>query len=203
MKYTDSVIIVFAKAPVPGQVNTRLIPAIGEEQATRLQYELIHQRLSLLTQPKLCEVLLYCAPDISHPCFKECADEYSVNLVEQQGVDLGVRMANAIEEQSQYFKNVVVVGTDAPALELDRIEQAIVQLRDGKEVVVVPASDGGYVLIGMSQYYKALFCSVPWGTDRVMTKTRGNSVAAGLKMVELETCWDIDTPEDYARYKQT
>jgi len=203
MKYTDTVVIVFAKAPVPGRVNTRLIPVIGEEAAARLQYDLIHQRLSLLTQAKLCEVMLYCSPDTGHSCFRECADEYSIDLVEQKGVDLGARMANAIKEQSEHFNNVIILGTDAPALELDRIEEAIITLQEGKEAVVVPASDGGYVLIGMSQYYEALFISVPWGTDRVLIKTRGNSVAAGLKLVELEECWDIDTPEDYARYKQS
>ena len=200
MKYSDTVIIVFAKAPVPGDVNTRLIPDIGVEKATQLQYDCISHRLIKLTEAGLCSIVLYCMPDTSHDFFQDCAQQYSVVLKSQQGLDLGERMANAIEEQLVDFNNVIVVGTDAPALDVEQIENAIQALLTKHKIVIVPAEDGGYVLIGMNQLYKALFFSVPWGTDRVLTKTRANSIAAGLKVLELQTCWDIDRPDDYHRW---
>lgn len=200
MKYSDTVVLVFAKAPVSGEVNTRLIPEIGVEKATQLQHDLIQHRLSSLTESNLCRVVLYCMPDTSNDFFKQCSKQYSVELKNQHGTDLGERMANAIEEQSSAFNNVIVIGTDAPALDVNQIEIAIDTLGSDKDVVLVPAEDGGYVLIGMKQCYKVLFLSVPWGTERVLTKTRANGIAAGLILSELETCWDIDRPEDYHRW---
>jgi len=69
-------------------------------------------------------------------------------------------------------------------------------------LVFVPAEDGSYVLIGMSKQYKEIFLSVPWGTDRVLKKTRGNIIALGLNVNELPKCWDIDRVEDYERYQE-
>lgn len=200
MKYPDTVILVFAKAPVVGKVNTRLIPEIGLEKATQLQHDLIHERLTSLTGSDLCKVVLYCMPDITADFFKHCSKRYAVELNKQRGVDLGERMANAVDEQSRAFDKVIVVGTDAPALDCPQIENAIKALTQGNDVVIVPAEDGGYVLIGMHDCHKALFFSVPWGTDRVLIKTRANGVAAGLKQVELETSWDIDRVDDYYRW---
>lgn len=200
MKYPDSVVLIFTKAPVSGQVNTRLIPVIGQEKATRLQQDLIHHRLLQITEPKLCRVVLYCLPDTRNHFFQQCAEQYSVELKNQTGNDLGERMANAIDEQSTVSANVVLIGTDAPALDCNQVETAIETLRSGKDVVIVPAEDGGYVLIGMKQCYRALFLTVPWGTERVLIKTRANAIAIGLKMVELDQCWDIDRPEDYYRW---
>jgi len=200
MKYPDTVILVFAKAPVVGKVNTRLIPEIGLEKATRLQHDLIHERLTSLTDSGLCKVVLYCMPDITADFFKRCSKRYAVELKKQRGLDLGERMANAVDEQSRVFDKVIVVGTDAPALDCPQIENAIKALTEGNDVVIVPAEDGGYVLIGMHDCHKALFLSVPWGTDRVLIKTRANGVAAGLKQAELETSWDIDRVDDYYRW---
>ena len=200
MKYSDTVVIVFAKSPVSGEVNTRLIPDLGVESATQLQHDLTHERLASLTGSGLCEVVLYCSPDTTDVFFKDCARQYSVELKQQCGVDLGEKMANAIDEQIKDFNSVIVVGTDAPALSCDQIEDAIKIINDGNDVVIVPAEDGGYVLIGMNHPHKTLFLSVPWGTDRVMIKTRANGIAAGLKLIELESCWDIDRVEDYYRW---
>ena len=200
IKYPDAVVLVFAKAPVAGMVNTRLIPDIGVAKATRLQHDLIHKRLASLTDAGLCKVVLYCSPDITDDFFKACTKQYSVELKNQSGVDLGEKMANAIDEQSRSYNNVIIVGTDAPALDSDQVEDAIKTLNDGNDVVIVPAEDGGYVLIGMNQPHKVLFLSVPWGSERVLTKTRANVVAAGLKLTELETSWDIDRAEDYYRW---
>ena len=109
-------------------------------------------------------------------------------------------MSSAITINLQTCKHVVLVGTDAPALGIDQIEHAIINLRNGPDVVITPAEDGGYVLIGMNQPHEAIFKSVPWATDKVLATTLENIHTLGLEVTELETCWDIDRPEDYERY---
>ncbi len=93
MWYHDSVVLLFAKAPVEGKVNTRLIADIGVSAATELQHELIHHRLSMLSRANLCDVRLLCAPDSRHECFVRCRQQYPISLFEQSGTDLGERMA--------------------------------------------------------------------------------------------------------------
>jgi hypothetical protein len=200
LKYTDTVLLVFAKAPVSGDVNTRLIPHIGVDKATLLQEELIHSRLKTFTEADVCHVQLWCSPDCNNNFFNKCQEVYDVALFKQEGADLGARMSSAIKQSLEKFKHVVVIGTDAPALGINQIEEAINVLKNGDEIVLVPAEDGGYVLIGMNKHYSEIFLTVPWSTDRVLRKTRGNIIALGLKYHELDECWDIDRPEDYDRY---
>lgn len=201
-KYTDTVILVFAKAPIAGNVNTRLIPDIGVAAATQLQEELIHLRLEDLSKKNLCEVELWCSPDSNHTYFHDCKKLYGVTLFNQQGDNLGARMSSAIKESLQRFRRVILVGTDAPSLTIDQIEEAINKLDETKDVVIAPAEDGGYVLIGMNQYCDAIFKSVPWGTGEVLSCTREKIKKNNLIADELKLCWDIDRVEDYQRYKK-
>lgn len=200
LKYADTALLLFAKAPIPGEVNTRLIPDVGVEVATRLQAELIQSRLKSFSRSKLCDMQLWCSPDTNHALFKDCNEKFNISLNVQKGNDLGARMSDAINTTLKKYKHVVLIGTDAPALEVLQIEAAIKSLHCDNKIVLVPAEDGGYVLIGMSCHYHEVFLSVPWGTDRVLRKTRANVVALGLQLHELDTCWDIDRIEDYERY---
>ncbi len=201
-KHPDAILLVFAKAPVAGTVNTRLIPDIGIEAATELQSELVHSRLSALKASELCEVQLWCAPDCEHDFFQHCKNRYEVALHQQQGADLGERMSQAIKTGLQKFKRVVLIGTDAPSLTTAQIEQAIEKLGEVNDVVIAPAEDGGYVLIGMSRYCGAVFQSIPWSSAGVLAATHENIRLNNLTSSELELCWDIDRVEDYRRYKK-
>lgn len=201
-KYPDAVLLVFAKAPIVGTVNTRLIPDIGVEAATELQSELVHSRLAALKASELCAVQLWCAPNCEHDFFQHCKHRYEVTLHQQQGADLGERMAQAINTGLQKFKRVVLIGTDAPSLIPQQIENAIIKLGEANDIVIAPAEDGGYVLIGMSRPCDAVFQSVVWGSDKVLAATRENIRQNNLASAELEPCWDIDRVEDYRRYKK-
>jgi uncharacterized protein len=200
MYYDDTVILLYAKAPVEGTVNTRLIPDLGVQTATRLQYDLIHQRLSMLEKAKLCTVYLMCAPDRQHPCFIQCERDYSVTLFEQSGSDLGERILNGARHAVSRFKHCVVIGTDAPALDAGMITQAIDVLHSHKEVVFVPAEDGGYVLIGMQYPHDFLFKQIAWGSSKVMQQSREQLDLRNVPYAELATCWDVDRLEDFQRY---
>lgn len=201
--YDDTVVILFAKAPVAGQVNTRLIPDIGEVAATQLQHDLIYHRLDMLTSSGLCEVRLMCAPDVQHDCFQSCNAKYGIELHVQQGDDLGERMFNGVTEALKDYRYCIIIGTDAPALDAANIKQAIEVLRSGNQAVLVPAEDGGYVLLGLSQPRKELFSDISWGSSEVMQQTRRRLQDNAISYIELDSCWDIDVIEDYQRYLKT
>ncbi len=200
MLYPDTVILLFAKVPVGGNVNTRLIADIGVQAATQLQHELIHQRLSMLMQANLCAVSLMCTPDVQDDYFVRCKEQYPVTLLQQSGADLGKRMLNGIKQALQQYKYCIVIGTDAPALDEVLISQAIESLKAGSEVVFVPAEDGGYVLVGLQKPYEFLFRGIRWGSAEVMQQSRRKLKKNSISFNELATCWDIDRVEDYQRY---
>jgi len=200
MIYDDTVILLYAKAPVEGTVNTRLIPDIGVQAATRLQADLIQQRLSMLEKAALCTVYLMCAPDCRHESFIRVEQTFPVTLFEQSGRDLGERIYNGIRHALSRFKYCIVIGTDAPALDENMIRQTIDVLHTDTEVVFVPAGDGGYVLVGMRYPYDYLFRQITWGSSQVMQQSRNVLDLHNVRYAELATCWDIDRLEDYQRY---
>ena len=200
MRYQDSVVLLFAKAPVEGKVNTRLIADIGVSAATELQHELIHHRLSMLSKADLCDVRLLCAPDTGHDCFVECEQHYPISLFVQTGRDLGERIYHAVRDALNQYENCIVIGTDAPALDEVKIQHSLEALHQGTDVVFVPAEDGGYVLVGMRQAHDFLFQDIDWGSAEVMQQSRNKLALNNIVYKELATCWDVDRLEDYQRY---
>lgn len=200
MQYDDTVILLFAKAPVAGYVNTRLIADIGVQAATRLQHELVNQRLSMLAKADLCTVYLLCAPDRKHEFFQRCKQQYPVVLSSQSGTDIGDRMFNAVKAALQKYRYCIVIGSDAPALDAETIKHAIDALRADARVVFVPAEDGGYVLAGLQHAYDFMFQDINWGSSAVMKQTKAKLKSNNVSYSELATCWDVDRLEDYQRY---
>ncbi len=200
MLYHDSVILLYAKAPVAGKVNTRLIADIGVQAATKLQHELIHHRLSMLSRANLCAVRLLCAPDQQEKPFLQYEKQYPITLFDQTGKGLGARMFNGVVSALQQYKYCIVIGTDAPALDAARIKQAVDVLHTNSDVVFVPAEDGGYVLIAMQHAHAFLFQDINWGSADVMQQTRNKLDENGVSFEELASCWDVDRLEDYQRY---
>ncbi|MCK4834577.1 MAG: TIGR04282 family arsenosugar biosynthesis glycosyltransferase [Gammaproteobacteria bacterium] len=200
MLYDDSVILLYAKAPVEGKVNTRLAADIGVPAATRLQYDLIHHRLSMLTKANLCDVHLMCAPSQQDENFIQCKKQYPITLLDQSGDCLGERMFNGVASALQRYRYCIVIGTDAPALDEVRVKQAIEALHAGTDVAIVPAEDGGYVLIAMQQAHRFLFQKISWGSAEVMSQTRDRLNENNVSYEEFASCWDIDRLEDYQRY---
>ncbi len=197
----DTQILVFAKAPEPGAVKTRLVPLLGDEGAAEL-----HRRLTLHTLDTACaasdRVRLYCAPDTQHPFFAQCAARHDVPLEKQCRGDLGLRMLHACIEHLRIDSRVIIVGTDSPVLGADHIVRAAAALAEGAHIVLAPAEDGGYALIGLRRCAPELFHDIPWSTDQVMANTRSRLTRLGWRWVELDTVWDVDRPADYERLKQ-
>jgi rSAM/selenodomain-associated transferase 1 len=196
IKYPDAIIMVFCKAPIPGQVKTRLIPYLTGEEAAQLHCELTEKTLQIATQNRLCEVSVWCSPSIEHPFFTMLDQSYAIERYLQQGADLGERMHQAFGQVLTRFSSAIIIGCDCPSLSSDDLEQALSQLTQGKSCVLVPAEDGGYVLIGLNQPQAALFDNMPWGTDKVLELTRVRLQSLKLDYHELDTQWDLDTVPD-------
>lgn len=201
MHFPDARILIFAKAPQPGRVKTRLIPALGEAGAASLQQHLLEHTLAKVCTADLCPVELWCAPDESQPAFRGLARLHPVSLHRQQGEDLGARMRHAAEEALSRSSSVILIGTDCPVMTPDHLRHAMQRLDEGNAVVIGPAEDGGYVLLGLRTSAPILFEDMPWGTDRVLALTRQRLRLGGIAAVELETLWDIDRPEDWERLR--
>jgi rSAM/selenodomain-associated transferase 1 len=194
-------VAVFAKAPVPGEVKTRLAPLLGEEAAAELHAILVRRALATACNSGLGPVSLWCAPDPGHPFFAACAGEFGVTLHGQRGSDLGERMARAFEALLARSP-ALLIGTDCPALSADDLRTAAASLVT-HDVVLQPAEDGGYVLVGLARPVAAMFEGMAWGGSRVMRETRSRLRKAGATWRELPTRWDVDRPEDYRRLLET
>ncbi len=198
-RYPDARILIFSKAPLPGRAKTRLIPQLGEQGAAEFSARLIRHVVREAVRSRLCPVQLWCAPDSSHALFQELHESYGLALKQQQGCDLGERMAYALATGLSDSRSVVLIGSDCPALTADYLEQALQMLVNASTCVLGPAEDGGYVLVGQSALNTAMFENVNWGTPDVLQQTRQRLSAAGLACSELATLWDVDRPEDIAR----
>ena len=200
-KYPNAVLMIFCKAPVAGQVKTRLTTELSAEQAMQVHIELTLRTLQLATQHHLCPVQLWCAPTIDHAFFTESAQTYHITLLQQQGLDLGERMNNAFSRALNNHSRALIIGCDCPSLTEQDLEAALTALHQESQCVLAPAEDGGYVLIGLNQPQPELFDNMPWGTERVLEQTRARIKHANLHHQELKQQWDVDTPEDLARYR--
>jgi uncharacterized protein len=189
-------VAVLAKAPVPGLAKTRLIPALGADGAAALAARLIERTIATACAAGLGPVTLWATPDECHAVFEALRARFGVSLARQPDGDLGARMQAALVTANGA---ALVVGTDAPALTAEHLRMAADVLRGGSDVVVLPALDGGYVLIGARKAEPALFCDMPWSTAGVMAETRRRLHALGLAWQEPVTLWDVDMPEDLAR----
>ncbi|MBT6070891.1 MAG: glycosyltransferase [Proteobacteria bacterium] len=197
---TDGVILVFARAPEAGQAKTRLIPKLGPEGAAQLHSRLVHLTLETATAFHNVSVQLWCSPDPHRSFFSQCRATYDVTLHAQSGVDLGERMLNAFNQALTDYDWALLIGTDCPDLNIEDFEQAEQDLNNGIDVVLGPAADGGYYLIGLKRPEPNLFQNIPWGGSEVLSCTYTRLNEAGLTFSQLHEHHDIDRPEDLIRF---
>ncbi len=201
MYRTDCHILIFAKAPVPGSVKTRLVPLLGEEGAVELYKGMTIRSITTAMNAAVGTVELWCAPSTEHPFFSRCAGKFGVTLRCQTGGDIGERMAHAFRETLKRSTVVLLGGTDCPSLTEDDLEEASRVLTEGTDAVLAPSVDGGYVLMGLRRYAPEIFANFAWGTEKVLQETRDRFRHLGWRWHELSERWDVDRPEDVERLK--
>lgn len=190
-------IAVFARAPVAGRVKTRLQPALGADGALALHRQLIESTLFRARDAALSAVTLWIDGDPQLSEVVACVKRQRVGLQAQRGNDLGARMHAALaEELAVDAQGCLLIGCDCPALSSSVLRKAAALLA-GHDAVLIPALDGGYVLIGLRQPQPMLFDGIRWGSDQVLAATRARIAAAGLRCAELAPLPDLDTSDDY------
>ncbi len=199
MQFPDAKLLIFARAPVEGQVKTRLASSIGTAAACRLHAQLLEKTFNTLIGAKLAPVSCY-TTDVEHPFFDHWKTA-GVTFARQQGADLGESMRQAFSSELETASMVLLLGSDCPVINSAYLQQALVTLDSGNDAVIAPAEDGGYVLIGLKKMYPEIFQQVNWGTDKVLQQTLSHFENLSLAWQQLETLWDVDTAKDYQRWQ--
>ncbi len=194
-------LLVFAKEPTAGTVKTRLAAAIGAQEAADLYRELVAVTLAHAVAARadatVADIELWCAPDPDSAYFRELAAAANATRHRQPDGDLGARMAAALADALSRHAQVLLVGTDCPLLDAARLADAARSLA-GHDAVLVPAEDGGYVLVGAKRPLP--FADVRWSTPHALADTVAGFARAGVRHALGAPLWDVDEPADLARW---
>ena len=188
----NSAVIIFVKNPELGKVKTRLSATIGNEKALEIYKELLAHTL-MSVKEIMADVFIYFSDSIDENIF-----EFENNFFKkmQKGDNLGERMSNAFKEVFDlWYDNVIIIGTDCPGLDLNLLENAFLQL-DNVDVVIGPAEDGGYYLLGMKKHYAKLFENINWSSSSVLQTTLDNCNKNKLTHTLLSILSDVDEEKD-------
>ncbi|MBD3671114.1 MAG: TIGR04282 family arsenosugar biosynthesis glycosyltransferase [Gammaproteobacteria bacterium] len=196
-------IVLFAKAPVAGRVKTRMMPQLTAEQACRLHERLLQGTLKRIALASLSPMYLY-STATDHPYIQHCAETFEIPLRQQVGNNLGERMYHALQQQLEQDRNdaCILIGSDCPDMDQNYLRQAVTALQEGNDVVIGPAEDGGYVLLGCRRISAAMFDDIEWGRETVLEETRSRLDRLGWCYHELSTLTDLDRYEDLERYPE-
>lgn len=192
-------IAILANAPIPGFAKIRLIPAIGAHAAAVLQERLTERTVATAFAAGIGPVVLCCAPDATHDAFLKMVARMKITLRPQPQGDLGARIHAAVAGSAG---PVLVIGTDCPALSENHLRSAAATLRDGTDVVLIPADAGGYVLLGMRKPQPALFSNIAWGGSTILAEIRTRIIERRLMLAERPPLWNVDTEADLARLER-
>ncbi len=188
-----------AKAPVAGAVKTRLVPALGAEGAARLAQHMLAATVAAAKNAGLGVPELCASPNPAHETWEGFLPE-GVIATDQGYGDLGERMASAAQRVIGGGHPVLLIGTDCPDLTPARIRMMAGQLAD-HDVVIQPAFDGGYVLLGLRRFDPSLFTDIEWSNPSVASTTRCRILSLGWSLYVGETLRDIDEPGDLTALK--
>jgi uncharacterized protein len=191
-------ITVMARQPIPGHAKTRLIPALGADGAAQLAQRLLEHALNQAQRAALGPVTLCITPDNAQvaPALQALAQRTDAALAGQGDGDLGARMVRVLNHGLAHAPAALVIGTDAPALDSTALRAAARALQT-HDSVLVPAFDGGFVLLGVRQPCPpALFDGLTWSHAQVLHDTLARLRAHGLAPAQLAPLHDIDTPDD-------
>jgi rSAM/selenodomain-associated transferase 1 len=188
---------VMAKAPVAGQVKTRLVPPLTYDQAAELCRALLLDQLEHLSRLSVAALYLVYAPDSAAPLMRQLAPP-NFHCLAQRGDDLGDRMNLAfIDLWQRGHRSIVLIGGDLPALPSTILEAAFDHLAASPgQVVLGPSRDGGYYLVGMNRPMPQIFANMTWSHDQVLTETTGRLAKLGIQPALLPQWFDIDRDED-------
>jgi rSAM/selenodomain-associated transferase 1 len=190
-------LVIFVRAPVTGQVKSRLAAVLGAEEACAAYRTMVGELVSNLSS--LRGVELRFTPAGAEALVSDWLEAGWTTAPQCEG-DLGSRMLDAFRDAFAFgATRVALIGSDAPQVTVEDVQTAWAELGNA-DVVLGPAVDGGYWLIGMRTIQPSLFQTISWGTATVLSDTTQRARAAGLSVSLLRSLADIDTAEDWAAY---
>ncbi|HMH49580.1 MAG TPA: TIGR04282 family arsenosugar biosynthesis glycosyltransferase [Candidatus Acidoferrum sp.] len=198
---TTVAVAVMAKAPDAGGVKTRLCPPLSPREAAALARGFLRDRIAQVRALTGARPLIAYTPASERERFERLAPDFA--LIAQRGPDLGARMRSTLATLlAAGHPAAMAIGTDTPTLPTRVIQQAVDRLAAADvDVVLGPAEDGGYYLIGVRADHPTLFDDVPWSTREVLEVTLRRARVAGLRTVCLGAWFDVDTPDDLTRLR--
>jgi len=199
MKYPNSRILIFAKAPISGQVKTRLIPDLGKEGALDIYLKLFNKTINTVVSANLCPVEIWCWPNIDDPLFQTLKEEKGIKLYSQVDGDLGKKMFSASESALQRGENCLLIGTDCPSLNKHYLSDILSRLSK-EDAVIGCADDGGYVALGLSKTSSHLFDDIEWGVSTVAQVTEKRLQKLAWAYSKMSSLADIDTYKDLEQF---
>jgi len=187
-------IVIFAKAPVPGKVKTRLIPALGAVGAAELAARMLQRTALEALESDVGTVELCMDPPSGHPDWMGQVPLDVVPTPQGEG-DLGERLARAAKRVLATGEPVILIGTDCPGLDSGRLAAAAATL-ERRDCVIHPTRDGGYALLGLARFDPTLFEDIAWSSDSVAAETIARIESLGWSLEIGDTLHDIDVPAD-------
>lgn len=188
-------LVVFARSPAAGPVKTRLSATIGEARALSLHRAFVLDQCDFAISLRAAGIEPELSLDAPWPAPEELPQGMPVTL--QGPGDLGARMLRALGRAVETgCSAAAILGADAPALPASSVREAFAAIADGADAAIVPAADGGYVLVATAAPPERLFREVPWGTSAVLDATRARAEEAGIRVVVLASSFDVDVESD-------
>lgn len=192
-------LVLFAKSPQLGKVKTRLSAEMGNDKALAIYEKLLDLNCDLCSNLAVHKFIFW--DQLPESRLDHLKQDFEFSL--QKGSDLGEKMKNAFQFLLQSgFEKVVLIGTDCPYLSVEGLKNALKKLKE-QEVVLGPAEDGGYYLIGLTALHPELFDNIAWSTPAVLKQTLKKINAKGMSFSLLPTLSDIDTAKDYKKWSST
>ncbi len=191
----DRTLLIFIKNPIPGKTKTRLAAEVGNDRALRMYDQLLTYTRGVAEAVRARRMLYYSETILSNDGWSDTHFEKYV----QEGTDLGARMEKAFVRAFEQSNRVLIIGSDCPGISAALLEEAFNAL-DAADMVLGPALDGGYYLLGLRKLQPALFHDMVWSTDRVAAETLGRAAKLGLRVHQLVPLSDVDYLEDWVRY---
>lgn len=192
---TPTRIVIFAKAPVPGRVKTRLIPVLGEAGAARLAHRMLLATLAEAQAAGLAAPELCATPHPAGPEWLPFLANADILYSDQGEGDLGERLARAADRVIAAGESILLIGSDCPALDRDKLRAAAAALLSN-DAVIHPTVDGGYALLGLRRFDPSLFEGIAWSSPSVAAETIRRIEALGWSLFIGETLRDVDEPAD-------
>jgi hypothetical protein len=191
-------LIIFVRKPELGNVKTRLAASIGDENALKIYIDLLSHTCDITKGLSLDKYVFYNELALE----KDMWSKNGFYRKEQKGISLGEKMENAFESlRNEGYEKIIIIGSDCFELDESLISKAFEQLHK-YDLVIGPANDGGYYLLGMSKFYPFIFQDKKWSTDSVCSDTLKDIQEHNLSCYQLPMLTDVDNEEDYNKTRK-